>query len=123
MDELQKLGEIIKNETQNFPEYYNSESIGKLREVWSEKRQDLHSQEEETQPLTEHQKEAQRWLRAWVGILPYCEDLEPFKGVMKVMEMQSQKFADFPEIVNKVRHACEQKLSCLLYTSPSPRDS
>ena len=110
MDEIQKLGEILNNENQNFPKYYNSENREKLSQVWGEKKQDLELQEEELKPLTEHQKEAQSWLEAWQGILPYCKDLESFKGLMTVMDTQSERFADFPEIVKKVRCSCEQKL-------------
>ena len=97
LEELEELGEILAQETKNH--HYDAQALEKLRQAYAQQREELRKQ----QPAIEHQKAAQEWLDTWKKMLNYCDDTNALEYLAVQIKVQSQKFADLPEIIAKLR--------------------
>ena len=97
LEELAELGDIIAEEANNHP--YEAEALEKLRQVYAMQREHLR----ELQPAIKHQQAAQDWLDTWEKMLNYCDDTDALEYLAVQIKIQSQKFADLPEIIAQLR--------------------
>ena len=105
LEELETVGEIIAEEAKNHP--YEAEALEKLRQAYAERREYLR----EIQPQIEHQKAGQRWLKGWQSVLEHCDNFPSLNNLAAQIQIQSDKFADLPEIIEQLN----QTLSDLWY--------
>ena len=96
LEELETVGEIIGEEAKKHP--YEAEALEQLRQAYAEQREHLR----EIQPQIEHQKAGQRWREHWQGILEYCHDFQSLNYSAALIEIQSPKFSDLPEIIKQL---------------------
>ena len=109
LEQLQQLGTVFNLENQRFKQYYGSENMEKLRQTWSEQREDLQKQEEKMKPIREHQQAAKEWLESWHKIIQRCQSAESLKVLATEIKAQSVEFEDLPEIMAQMKEICEQR--------------
>ena len=102
-EQLKELGDLLRCETENHD--YKPEAVDDLREAYRQKQEQL----KEIKPQLDRQKKAQKWLEHCQGMVEYCHDEESLKSLSRVIDIQSQKFADLPEIVNKAQESITKR--------------
>ena len=96
LEELETVGQIIGEEAKHH--HYEAKALEQLRQVYAEQREHL----KELQPQIEHQRAGQRWLEGWQSILEHCEDIKALEYLVVQIKVQSRKYADLPEIIDKL---------------------
>ena len=102
-EQLQQLGNILRCETQNYP--YEPEAVEYLREIYRDKQNEL----KEMKPQLEHQQQAQEWFESCSSMVRRCHNEEALESLARVIEIQSQEFADLPEVIAKVQQIIAQQ--------------
>ena len=107
--QLWELGFMIKVEKQRFEPYYAKAYVQELREIWAQQRDILQEEEKRLAPIDKHQKDAQKWLESCQGVLAECETTPWLQNLYPIMEAQSRKFEDLPEIVSQVFNCYQRR--------------
>ena len=102
-EQLKQLGNLLRCETEKHN--YEPEAVQELREAYRQKQEEL----TEIKPQLEHQQKAQQWLETWSKVVSYCQNQESLELVIKVMDIQSQEFADLPEIIDKAQEMITER--------------
>ena len=102
LEQIQEVGKLLRIETQRFSQYYATEDIAKLRNVWYAKNEELKAKHEAEEPMRRHKQEAQEWLARWQGMAKTCQSHKCLEHGYIMVSMQKEQFADLPEIVNQV---------------------
>ena len=109
LDQLWELGLIIKVEKQRFEKYYAKAYVQELREIWAERRDELREEEKRLAPIRKHRQDGQKWLESCQGVMAECESTSLLQNLYPIMEAQSRKFEDLPEIFSQLLTSYQQR--------------
>ena len=115
LEQLWELGQLFKLETDRLPQYYYDENenaneyLGKLRSAWAYKRDNLRIRKKLEAPMRKHELHGQRWLESCQEIIANCDATNALQHLYPLIRQQGKKFADLPEIMEKVLKAYEQR--------------
>lgn len=106
---LDQLGNILRHETQKYSQYYPLETIQNLRYLWAEQAKFIKKESEYLAPIIAHREAAIKWQQSWVEVLNYCHNSTSLMYLNKEIQIQSQQFSDFQEIIQPLAELLQQR--------------
>jgi hypothetical protein len=106
---LDQLGEMFRTETQQYEDHYEPEDVQQWRNAWAQQAQRLReaearraAEEERLRPIRAHQQAGKEWQESWRQVLRYCRDCSSLERLAPEMKLQSEVFADLPEVTGAI---------------------